>query len=72
MKTKNPVGSGNFPITLSSESIRLLDEIAKNGIWGRNRAEVAARFVDRALEGFVEQPKAQLPKLTIQPPGRDS
>lgn len=66
MKRPNATGSENFPITLSFESVRLLDEIAKNGIWGRNRAEVAARFVDRALEGFVEQPKAQLPKIKLQ------
>jgi hypothetical protein len=66
MKRPNATGSENFPITLSLESVRLLDEIAKNGIWGRNRAEVAARFVDRALESFVEQPKARLPKIKLQ------
>jgi hypothetical protein len=68
MKTPNATASENFSITLSLTSVRLLDEIAKNGIWGRNRAEVAARFVDRALEGFVEQSKLQLPKLAL--PGR--
>ena len=68
MKRPNASGSDSVPITLSLESIRLLDELAKNGIWGRNRAEVAARFVDRALEGFVEQPKAKLPKLTLRSP----
>jgi len=66
MKRPNATGSENFPITLSVESVRLLDEIAKNGIWGRNRAEVAARFVDRALEGFVEQPKAKLPTIKLR------
>jgi hypothetical protein len=65
MKTGNATDSQNFSITLSVESIRLLDEIAKNGIWGRNRAEVAARFVDRALEAFVEQPKVKLPKISF-------
>lgn len=65
MKTKNASGSVSIPITLSERSARLLDEIAKNGIWGRNRAEVAARFVDRALEGFVELPKVKLPALKI-------
>jgi hypothetical protein len=66
MKRPNLSGSENFPITLSLRSVRLLDELAKNGIWGRNRAEVAARFVDRALEGFVEQPKLKLGPLKIQ------
>jgi len=70
MKTKNASKSEKFGITLSVESCRLLDEIAKNGIWGRNRAEVAARFVDRALEGFVEQPRVQLPKITLRAEGK--
>ncbi len=65
MKRANPTGSEKFQITLSIRSARLLDEIAKNGVWGRNRAEVAARFVDRALEGFIEQPKLKLGPLKI-------
>lgn len=70
MKRPNATGSENFSITLSLRSARLLDEIAKNGIWGRNRAEVAARFVDRALEGFVEQPNLKLPKIKLRPDRR--
>jgi hypothetical protein len=66
MKRPNLSGSENIPITLSQKSARLLDEIAKRGFWGRNRAEVAARFVDRALESFVEQPKLKLPSLKIR------
>jgi hypothetical protein len=66
MKRGNAIGSEQFAITVSSESARLLDEIAKNGIWGKNRPEVAARFVDRALEAFVEQPKAKLPKIKLR------
>jgi hypothetical protein len=68
MKKGNPVGSQTFSITLSTESVRLLDEIAKNGIWGRNRPEVAARFIDRALEAFVEQPRAKLPAIKLKSP----
>ena len=66
MKRPNPTGSENFQITISSRSARILDEIAKNGIWGKNRAEVAARFVDRALEEFVERPKLKLPPLKVR------
>ncbi len=66
MKRGNKVGSEQFAITVSSESARLLDEIAKNGIWGRNRSEVAGRFVDRMLESFVEQPKAKLPAINLR------
>lgn len=66
MKRGNSIGSEQFAITLSAESARLLDEIAKNGIWGKNRSEVAGRFVDRALEAFVEQPKVKLPNIKLR------
>jgi hypothetical protein len=59
-KTANPSDSDQVRITLSSESVRLLDELAEKGIYGRNRAEVAARFVDRALQDFVEKPTLKL------------
>jgi hypothetical protein len=59
-KTANPSESDTVRITLSAESIRLLDELAEKGIYGRNRAEVAGRFVDKALEGFVERPALSL------------
>jgi hypothetical protein len=66
MKNGNLVGSAQFAITVSTASARLLDQIAKNGIWGKNRSEVAGRFVDRALEEFVEKPKAKLPKMSLK------
>ena len=66
MKRPNATDSDSLSITLSRESIQLLDQIARNGIWGRNRADVAARFVDRALEDFVEQPKVKLPKIKLK------
>jgi hypothetical protein len=65
MKKGNAVGSQSFNITLSVESIRLLDAIAKRGIWGKNRPEVAAGFINRALEDFIERPKARLPELVL-------
>jgi hypothetical protein len=57
----NAIASKPLRITLSSESFRLLRELASRGIYGRTEAEVAARFVDQALEKFVE-----LPKLTLK------
>lgn len=68
VKKGNAVGSQSFSITLSLQSIRLLDEIAKSGIWGKNRPEVAARFIDRALEAFVDQPKVKLPEIKLSAP----
>jgi hypothetical protein len=66
MKKGNAVDSKSFPITLSVQAIRMLEEIAKNGIWGRNASEVAGRFVDRALEAFVEQQKVKLPEIKLR------
>ncbi|MCA9626551.1 MAG: hypothetical protein KC766_02740 [Myxococcales bacterium] len=59
-KGANSSGSDQVRITLSTESVRLLDELAEKGIYGRNRAEVAARFVDQALQDFVQKPTLEL------------
>jgi hypothetical protein len=59
-KTANPTDSDTVRITLSTESARLLDELAVKGIYGRNRAEVAARFVDQKLQEFVDRPTLKL------------
>lgn len=59
-KSANSSGSDQVRITLSTESVRLLDELAEKGIYGRNRAEVAARFVDQALQDFVQKPTLEL------------
>ncbi len=48
-------------ITVSEQSAALLEEIARRGIYGRNVGEVAGRFVDAALQGFVETPRLTLP-----------
>lgn len=47
-------------VTVASESVRLLDELAVKGIYGRNGAEVAARFVDQKLQEFVDRPTLKL------------
>jgi hypothetical protein len=47
-------------ITVSQQSADLLSKIAARGIYGRNQSEVAARFVDRALEAFVDAPRFRL------------
>lgn len=63
-KGTNTAGSGIIRVTLSEQSVRLLDELAEKGIYGRNRAEVAGRFIDEALQKFVEAPRL---KITTQP-----
>lgn len=42
-------------INLSAETIRILDELVKRGIYGATQAEVAARLIERRLQELVEQ-----------------
>jgi hypothetical protein len=53
-KAANRVRSELLTVTLSEQSVELLEEIARRGIYGRNPAEVAGRFVDQELVRFVE------------------
>jgi hypothetical protein len=59
-KTPNETESAPLRLTLSKQSVRLLEQLAARGIYGRNSAEVAARMVDRALEAYVDQPKLKV------------
>jgi len=42
---------------LSAQSLYLLHRIAKLEIYGETSGEVGARFIDLALQGFVERPR---------------
>ncbi len=53
-RDENATGSVPITITVSTESARLLEQLAKRGIYGRRRAVVAAGFVDRRLQDLVE------------------
>jgi hypothetical protein len=46
-----------FEVTLSEQSIDLLKQLATHGIYGRTSAEVGGRFIEQALQQFVETPK---------------
>jgi hypothetical protein len=46
-----------FEVTLSVQSIKLLKELATRGIYGRTPAEVGGRFIEQALQHFVEPPR---------------
>ena len=59
-KLQNSSNSVSIRITVSHQSAELLDQLAERGIYGRNRSEVAARFVDEALRGYVEPPKLKI------------
>jgi hypothetical protein len=56
----NTTGSSTVRITLSNQSVRLLNELAEKGLYGRNPAEVAGRFIDEALQRFVDPPRLKL------------
>ncbi len=59
-KANNVAPSATIRVTVSRQSELLLEQLAKKGIYGRNSAEVAGRFVDEALQKFVEQPKLHI------------
>ena len=59
-KAENITESETIRVTLSSQSVALLDDLAKKGIYGRNRADVAGRFVDEALQKLVETPRLKI------------
>jgi hypothetical protein len=53
-------------ITLSKQSSEALEKLAARGIFGRNPSEVAARFVDRALQDYIQFPPITLNLEGIQ------
>jgi hypothetical protein len=59
-KKANPTSSEILRITLSQESVRLLSSLAEKGIYGRNPADVAGRFIDESLRRFVTPPQFNL------------
>ena len=59
-KAANASGSAVIRVTVSTQSAKLLEQLAAKGIYGRNAAEVAGRFIDKALQEFVETPRIVL------------
>jgi hypothetical protein len=62
-RSKNASASATIEVTVSAQSRGLLEQLAGHGIYGRNVADVAGRFVDAALERFIEAPKLKLTPL---------
>jgi hypothetical protein len=65
-KPKNPTDSKTVRVTVSRQSLELLEDLARRGVYGRSSAEVAGRFIDEALHRFIDQPKLQV-SLTPEP-----
>jgi hypothetical protein len=53
-RPKNSSPGDRFEVTLSVQSIALLRELAKRGIYGRTPAEVGGRFIEQSLQQFVQ------------------
>jgi hypothetical protein len=58
-KAANTVRSESLTVTLSEQSVELLEQIAARGIYGRNPAEVVGRLVDQELVRLVEAARLQ-------------
>ena len=62
-RRKNSSPGNKFEVTLAKQSIDLIEELARRGIYGRTPAEVGGRFIEQALQQFVHPPKL-VPKRT--------
>ena len=69
-KGNNLAESTTFRVTVSVQSEELLEQLGKRGIYGRNVAEVAGRFIDEALQRYVEQPKLSISDVPKKKKGR--
>jgi hypothetical protein len=56
-RPRNPSRGERFEVTLSAQSVRLLHRLAEHGLYGRTPAEVGGRFIEQALQQFVEPPQ---------------
>jgi len=68
-KANNTVASAKIRVTVSEQSEELLEQLARQGIYGRNSAEVAGRFIDQALQQFIKPPKLRLRSQPKRNPG---
>jgi hypothetical protein len=67
-RRKNSSPGVKFEVTLARQSVDLIEELAKRGIYGRTPAEVGGRFIEQELRQFVEAPKLVPKRLR---PGSD-
>ena len=51
----------NLSIELSEQTIDLLDQLVSKGIYGSTREKIAGRFIDQALQKYIEPPRLRLP-----------
>ncbi len=56
-RPKNRSRGEKFEVTISSQSVGLLRALADRGVYGRSPAEVGGRFIETALQQFVDPPR---------------
>jgi hypothetical protein len=66
-RQKNASPGIKFEVTLAKQSIDLIEDLAKHGIYGRTPAEVGGRFIEQALQEFVGKPKLKLKRTPVEP-----
>jgi len=59
-KKGNASAGVRLPLTISEQSADALEQLAARGIFGRNASEVAARFIDKALQEYIKFPPIEL------------
>lgn len=69
-RPKNSSPGVKFEVTLAKQSVELIGELARRGIYGRTPAEVGGRFVEQALQQFVETPKLVPRRTKLDPDSR--
>lgn len=55
-RPKNSSPGERFEVTLASQSVEMLRDLATHGIYGRTPAEVGGRFIEQSLQQFVKPP----------------
>lgn len=55
-KPENKTGSEKVTVSLSQQAGDLLDQIAKMGLLGKNRAEVAGHLINEGLIASLRDP----------------
>jgi hypothetical protein len=56
-RPKNSSRGSRLEVTLAEQSIDILKDLATRGVYGRTPAEVGGRFIEQALQQFIDMPK---------------
>lgn len=60
-RKRNTVPTTKCHPTISVRTEALLDQLVPFGIYGHTKSEIAARFIEQALQTLVERPELEVP-----------